>query len=123
MKARIQNISSGTVVEAHSTTDCPASSYNAPVWVDDNNEALFQIDTPNPFFKVLEVEVESQSDIGLYLRFLRLSRGFSMDDLAKRCGFSLNTIQYSEKGKYSTRSDIVITLLNALDSKLVIRGT
>ena len=120
MTARIRNIMTGQVVEVHSTTEHPDSSYGKPVWVDSEGIAYFQCDMPNPLYEVLEVEVSDRYDIGLYLRHLRLSKGATPKELADGVGYAENTIISIERGKFSPRTDIVMNILTALDAKLKI---
>ena len=52
--ATLKNLVNGVEIKVHATTDHPASSYGIPVWVDDDNNAYCQVDTPTPFYQIDE---------------------------------------------------------------------
>lgn len=52
--ATLINMVNGVEVRVHATTDHPESSYGIPVWVDDDNNAYCQVDTPTPFYEIKE---------------------------------------------------------------------
>ena len=56
MKAIIRNKITNKTVEVKSTTEHPDSSYGIPVWVDDENNAYFQVGLENPFYEVVETK-------------------------------------------------------------------
>ena len=50
--AILKNTVTGVEVKVHATTDHPSSSYGIPVWVDDDNNAYCQVDTPTPLYEI-----------------------------------------------------------------------
>lgn len=56
MKAIIRNKITNKTVQVKSTTEHPDSSYGIPVWVDDENNAYFQVGLENPFYEVVETK-------------------------------------------------------------------
>lgn len=52
--AKIQNTITGEIIKVRATTDHPDSSYGKAVWVDEDNQAYFQVGAPNPFYEVVE---------------------------------------------------------------------
>ena len=56
MKATLKNLVNEISVEVHSTTEHPASSYGRAVWVDDENNAYFEVDGPvPPFYSLTDI--------------------------------------------------------------------
>ena len=57
MKAKIRNILTDEIINVHSTTDSPDSSYGLKCWVDDNNNSYGQVQFGIPFgFELVEIE-------------------------------------------------------------------
>ena len=56
MKAKLKNIINDDIINVHSTTDSPDSSYGLECWVDDNGNLYGQCQFGAPFgFELLEV--------------------------------------------------------------------
>ena len=56
MKAKLRNILTDEIIEVHSTTDLPDSSYGLAGWVDDNGESYGQCQFGAPFgFELVEI--------------------------------------------------------------------
>jgi len=55
MEAIIRNRITGKTVKVKSTTEHLDSSYGLPVWIDDENNAYFQVGLDNPFYEVVEI--------------------------------------------------------------------
>ena len=55
--ATLINVINGVSVEVHATTDHPASSYGRAVWVDNEGNAYFEVDSqiPNPFYQITNI--------------------------------------------------------------------
>lgn len=56
MKAILINNITGQEIPVHATTEHPASSYGQAVWVDDDNNAYFQVGLPTPFYCLKSIE-------------------------------------------------------------------
>ena len=121
MIARVRNIITGEVVDVRSTTEHPDSSYGNPVWVDADNVAYGQVDLPMPLYEVMDVEVYDREEIGIAIRNIREILRISSGDLAERAGLNKNTITNIERGKFSARVDVLISILTALGAKLTIK--
>lgn len=50
------NRRNGKKIKVKSTTDHPMSSFNLPVWIDKNNNALGQINLVNPDYDFLDIK-------------------------------------------------------------------
>ena len=56
MKAKLRSLLTGEVIDVHSTTDSPDSSYGLECWVDDDGNSYGQCQFGVPFgFELLEV--------------------------------------------------------------------
>ena len=121
MRAIIENKLTGDHIPVTSTTEHPASSYGQAVWVDSDNNPVFQVSLPNKQYDVTDVEVDSRENMGQYLRYLRLKNGISIRGLAEKCGLVPTTIQNIEGGKYSPRLDVIQRILKQLNATLVIK--
>lgn len=121
MRAKLRNILTGQVVDVRSTTEHPDSSYGKPVWVDADDVAYGQVDLPMPLYEVMDVEVYDREEIGIVIRNIRENLRINSEDLAERAGLNKNTITNIERGKFSTRVDVLISILTALGAKLTIK--
>jgi len=55
MKAKLKNLLTGEIVDVHSTTDSPDSSYGFECWVDDNLQSYGQCQFGAPLgFELME---------------------------------------------------------------------
>lgn len=69
------------------TTDHSASSYGVPIFVDENNQPIGYADG---------------------LRQLRKSKGWSVADLADRCGVSARTVEGWEQGRMPSKPALIL---------------
>lgn len=56
MKAKLENLTTGEIVEVHSTTDSPDSSYGLECWVDAQGRSYGQCQFMAPFgYRLVEI--------------------------------------------------------------------
>lgn len=63
MKAKLLNLLTRKVIEVHSSTDSPDSSYGIPAWVDDEGNSYGQVPYGPPFgFQMVYFEDDDEED-------------------------------------------------------------
>ena len=61
MKAKLRNLLTGEIIDVHSTTDSPDSSYGLECWVDEDGNSYGQCQFGVPLgFKLIEITNEEE---------------------------------------------------------------
>lgn len=122
MKAIIKNLMTGATIPVTATTDHPSCSYGQAIWVDDKNNAYFQLGMTNPLYTEVSVDVTtaSREELGQLIRGWRVSQGISIRRFAELAGVRPNTVQNVENGAFTPRLEIVQRMMAVLGKKLSI---
>lgn len=107
----------GKSVPVYATTENTASSYRQPVWVDENDGAYCQCDTPNPFYSINE-DITPMQRYGLEIKFARLRAGLTQQQIADRVGCPQSTIARLEKAGHDASVGFVAEVAEALGCEL-----
>lgn len=119
MKATLIINATGERIKVRSTTSHPASSYGQAVWVDDNDQAYFQVNMPNPFYSIeLEDVNPFRAELGAMIRNARLMAGMTQAKLAELSGVSEQNIRKVEAGRYNLSIDILCKLITPLNLQI-----
>jgi len=63
MKTKLRNLLTGEIIDVHSTTDSPDSSYGFECWVDDNGNSYGQCQFGAPFgFELVPIVDENEEE-------------------------------------------------------------
>lgn len=118
---KITNLLNGKSVLVHATTEHPDSHYGHAVWVDDDGNAWFEVDSPCPFnyrIEVYGIHYCTRIHIGKRIAQLRKAKGVSQRYLAERARVTTANISRIETGRYSAGLDVLSRIADALDADL-----
>lgn len=119
--AKIKNNITGQIINVHATTSHSASSYGQAVWVDDDDNAYYQCNLPNPFYTLVELDEPKDIErrrIGDRISELRTIHRMTRDDLEERTGILRSHISRIEQGKYSIGLDTLTKIAHAFGMRI-----
>ena len=122
MKAVIKNRMTGEEIAVTAKNDHPSFSYGQYVWVDDSDNAYFQIGALVPIYRELSIDISSatREEIGQLIRAYRVQQSISIRDFADLAGIQPSTVQNVEKGSFTPRLDVLQRMLSALGKSIQI---
>jgi hypothetical protein len=124
MTGKIIVKSSGEEIKVHATKEHPDSHYNHAVWVDESNNAYFEVGKENTeavtalFELVLDEPWETRRRLGKEFARLRTEKGISVRKMGEIAECSFVAISRFELGKTSASLDNVARLFSFFGKRL-----
>lgn len=116
----------GEEIKVHATTNHPESHYGHAVWVDEENNAYFEVGKEDTgavsmlFELILDEPWATRRRLGKEIARLRAERGLSVRGLGKEAEYAFTSISRFELGKSNPTIDDVSRLFAFFGKRLTI---
>lgn len=122
-KGKIKNLQTGEVIDVIASTSHKDSSYNNPVWVDENDVAYMQcsLHEKNPLYNVIYDSYSERARVGRMIADIRNKKGLSVRELGEMADVSYTNIGKIERGVYNVSVDILRKICDALNVEIILK--